>query len=275
MLNVMPVCAALDTLTMKVAFRVPLLPSATETSPTDTTGAPPVWGVTEKSSIESPSSAPAALKSVQRMRNDAPGGIAIPPIALLTAALASVSAPTDPVVTGELKSNGSTSIQVPALNDVASRLYLEVETVGATSRSQPPLFARVADIDAGDRLIRAVREDRADRGNQAATLQTPESSLDAACPAKAVGVAGISAAGSRGVDRVRVGSCLDELPSSRKRTRRATRGKGVEVLNVRNVQSGQDDGPRLRPSRRRGRHHNQRASSRKRRESSKVHNDRP
>ena len=82
--------------------------------------------VSEKSSTARPSSAPEALKSVQRIQNVAPGAMLIGMLAVSEAwFVLPSSSPTVPVVIGLEKSSASTSIQVaPAeLSPVALTLY--------------------------------------------------------------------------------------------------------------------------------------------------------
>jgi hypothetical protein len=67
-----------------------------------------------------------AFRSTQRIQKLAPSAIERPPIVLvssvrLAAALPS-RAPVEPLVCGAVKSSASTSVQVPVVNDVASKL---------------------------------------------------------------------------------------------------------------------------------------------------------
>jgi hypothetical protein len=90
-------------------------------------GVTPAPGVRQKSSTPNPSSAPAALKSFQRIQNVVPLAIACPVIVNVTAKRFAgklpSNAPTVPAELGALKSSWSTSVHVPVVRLVASVLY--------------------------------------------------------------------------------------------------------------------------------------------------------
>ena len=87
----------------------------------------PAAAVMVKSSTARPSSAPLALKSVQRIQIVAPL-VSDRPVRLLLSAWKLPAAlpsrgPADPALDGVPKSSASTSTQVPSVNEVAFRLY--------------------------------------------------------------------------------------------------------------------------------------------------------
>ena len=105
---------------------VPLLPSTWVTSLIERVGSAAPATVMEKSSTESPSSAPDASRSFQRTQN-------VPPLAIDTLLIVELSATRfaaalpslAPVVavTGVMKSSAFTSTHAPVVSDVALRLY--------------------------------------------------------------------------------------------------------------------------------------------------------
>src|SRR6058998_2781729 len=93
--------AGVERLTVKVKLVVPAFPSLRETSLIVRLGGTTDWGVREKSSTASPSSAPAALVSVQWIQKVAPFGMLrdemVDEMAVRSAAALPFFAPTVPV----------------------------------------------------------------------------------------------------------------------------------------------------------------------------------
>src|SRR4051794_3489384 len=108
--------AGSERLTTKVNTVVPELPSLRDTSLTDKVGrGAPVWGVIEKSSTASPSSAPVASASLQRIQKHVPSGIFKPVIVDASAVRSAAALPfLAPLVTvsGVTKFNAVTFVHV-------------------------------------------------------------------------------------------------------------------------------------------------------------------
>ena len=152
-------------------------------------------GVSEKSSMARPSSAPLASKSIQRIQNVAPGGMLSPVIvALKTVRFAAALPSFAPICTGCCGSDeverGNTRVHA-GVDGCRRRAVLEIEFVGPAGCAEPPFLTRVGDVQARDGRAGVVGERGADDGRQRAASQCPERPVGAAGRAEGVDVARI------------------------------------------------------------------------------------
>src|SRR5262249_43713708 len=111
-----------------------------------------------KSSTARPSSAPEALKSVQRIQSVAPAGTEIEEIVAARLAVAGGTTAPTVVVKGDEKSRASTSVHVPVARLVASRLYWKssrsAPRPAVPSRYCSPVYDTSSDVIAAPVLLR-------------------------------------------------------------------------------------------------------------------------